>query len=215
MVDRLSKTPDDVDTVDDAARFLDLDRGAPEDEINNRYQELALGLHPDAGGNAEAFKALAKARDMLIQYAGEDQSEAEARTARGEGPFSQSGVSETGKERREQFEDTVEAVKLGLLEEHTGEDLSDFDTLELAIGAGRVSRDEVRAVETALQTRYGVQDLNLDDIAEVIASLIIQGGVSLGDVNKFADSGGVFTTGGKNGGTFGSGPRDGGGTFTH
>jgi len=67
MVDELRGItgPDEILTALDAARFMDVDVEASEEEIEDAFTELTLQIHPDQGGTQELFLALKKSKDIL------------------------------------------------------------------------------------------------------------------------------------------------------
>jgi hypothetical protein len=116
----------------------------------------------------------------------------------------------------ERYRETAEDVKLTFIEEVRGVDLSGYDDVEEAIDGGAITEADVNLVESALQEAYGVENLTLDDIAGVIASLVVTGAVSLGMEGFFTERSGAFSGGGTSsfkggGGAFRSG--NGGGAF--
>lgn len=57
-------------TRDEALQFLGLPDGASPEQIQARFRELALQLHPDRGGNANAVAQLYIARDIALGQSG-------------------------------------------------------------------------------------------------------------------------------------------------
>lgn len=52
-------------------KLLKFDWIPTQEEIKERYKELAKIMHPDAGGNSDDFMMLQEARDKALDYVGE------------------------------------------------------------------------------------------------------------------------------------------------
>lgn len=215
-------TPAKVNTAQDAANLMGLDLSAGEAEIESRFRELSLRWHPDATqldfNTTSLFTALSKSRDMMLSSLGERESEEQAQEARtkdappspGTGGFSEEAAS-----KRDQYRELVPIVKVFFVEQILGIEIN-AQTLGDAVQSGEVSTQQINKVEDILRQNYGVPELELDDIARVVASLIVQGSISLGNVDKFAKTTGVFGGRGregsfKTGGSSGTFRKGGGG----
>jgi DnaJ-domain-containing protein 1 len=55
--------------IEDARQRLGVDAGASQDEIRAAFRAKAARAHPDAGGDAVGWRALVRARDLLLSKA--------------------------------------------------------------------------------------------------------------------------------------------------
>ena len=212
---RLDRDNTAIHDAYEAANFLGVDITASDDEIQQAYRELSLKLHPDIGGNETAFSALGNARDLLIQVEGAEAAQRQRAEARRQGAPSSPGTggfTDSQAERQEAYRDTYEAVKVTFVEEALGINLEQYRTVEGAMSDDIISQADLDTVEETLRQAYGVPELDLDDIARVIASLVVSGTVKMGSARYAAERSGVF--GGRGTGSFGSnmGRFGGGGT---
>lgn len=190
--------PDDLETLQDAAQLLGVDVDASDDEIDSAYQDAVLEFHPDTGGDPELFIAVDRARDYL----------------KGErDPPGGRGVTQ----------DTDEPTET---EDTSTESTSDTGGWRRAAGfdkeASKAVLDSVKKLlrqnttEEALKDKYG-EHATIDRVANILATMIINGAIDLGDVNKMlnegirfgpnadAATGGIFTGDRSGGGLFGGG----------
>lgn len=192
----------------DAANYMGLSVDASRDEVNRRFQSLVLLIHPDQSDDPnaqEAFIDLQNARDMLLSEAGERESESIAEEARAQDAPPSPGSGGWGpdaEEKQEMYRETFEEIKIFFVENILGIVIQ-ADTLEEAIKNGEVTESQMDMVESTLREAYGVPELDLDDIARVLASLIVTGSIRLGSVTRMAERVGVFS--GEGTGVFGRG----------
>ena len=93
-------------------------------------------------------------------------------------------------EEWERYRDTVEDIKLTFLESILQKDLSDYDTVEEAQEAGWVTNAEIGIVEDTLADAYNAPGITLEEIAKVVASLVVTGAINLGEERFFTDRAG-------------------------
>ncbi len=219
--------PDDIrdGSREDAADFLGLTIDDTFEDAEQREQDLALDLHPDTGGTTGLFQALQKAVDIFdetnpgeigtraykeakrqSQDTGEDFGSAYADARKRQRGRDRGADSDTKSKARRQAERAASAAGPGAYASGVGQE--DWDTL-------------VNAVKEKLRQRSGptpyVDEYGLETVAEVMATLIINGAADLGDVEKMLGdddifgattedaTGGTYTTGGRGGGMYGSG----------
>lgn len=205
------------ENAEEAANWLNLDTGASRDEINDRFRDLTLQYHPDGAGSnntTDNFLRLQNARDMLLREPGEMESEQAASEARRGGPETGTSSPFTNAEDTEQFNETKEAVKLMMIEDATGQDMGEYDSVDDAINSGALFVEQVERVNTRLQQKYEDPSMSLDKFAGILATLVVSGAVDLGDMGKMAEETGFFTKGTRRGsgsGFFQSRGRGGGG----
>lgn len=202
---------DDVDSREKAAQLLEVSVDATEDELSPAYRDAVLETHPDTGGSEELFKAVDKARDVL-------QGEADVSDLAGRGgppprDRPDSGGSQAGDSRGAADEPGFGGVGSGKSARGPGG----------SSGFGKkASQEIVDAVETLLRQstteenlkdKYG-EEATIENVAEILATLIQAGGIDLGDVGKMLNDDFQFGTdmGDATGGLFG-GSRSGSGLF--
>lgn len=210
----LELTSEDIDTATDAAEALGLGLTADVETVEDRATELTLRVHPDAGGNADAFIALQEAEQKLLEFEGEDEAEAQAEEVRESGAPGSPGTGGWGpdeEQKQEVYRETVEDVKIFFASNLLDKDIR-ADTFAEARQNQEVTNRDLQIIEEALRQTYGVPDLTLDDIARVLASLIVTGSIRMGSVERMAERSGVF--GGSGMGAFSRGGRRGGEGFS-
>lgn len=202
----------DVVTGNDASTVLGLSLTASEDTIRSRFRDLVVLVHPDSSPfedvssetQTKAFDILTSARDSLIELSREDITEEEAATARARGAPESPGTGGWGpfaEEKQSQYRQTFEQVKIFYAEEFLGKSI-DAETFDRAVETGQVTQENIEFIDDTLREQFGVPELTLDDIARVLASLIVTGSIRLGNIERMADRSSVFA--GK-GGVFGPG----------
>jgi curved DNA-binding protein CbpA len=185
---------DDVKSIDDAQRLFDLEPPITDDDVNDRHTELVLNYHPDTGGGTtELFRAIEKAEDILL---GERAPEEASGKARGQtttpGEPDDEGVGETftggvGGTSSEDFDRLVNLVK---------------DLLR----ANRGKSEEIDSL---------IDQFGMDEVAPLMARLILNGAIDLGDIEKMVSPGGDNRFGSQRGGDerFGRGGSSGDSRF--
>jgi hypothetical protein len=181
--------------VEKAAQLLEVSEDADEDDVQEAYQDAVLETHPDTGGDPDIFIAVDRARDIL---AGE--REAQTGPAKDEAGPSGTETASSGRENQNEWrraagfnkeagEKVLNAVT-GMLNQHT--------------------------TEEALKDKYG-PNATIENVAEIIAAMIVNGAIDLGDISKmlnedirFGPNMGSATGGIFGGGHGGSGLFDGG-----
>jgi len=187
---------------EEAANWMDIDTDSSRESIQKRFRKLTLQYHPDRSGQkntTDNFKRLQNARDMLVSNRGERKSERVAYSSRREEGQTTTESPFTSATDSTQYRATVEAIKLMMLEDATGQDLSEYEGLEDAVDDGEILLEQIERVNTRLQQKYGNPGLNLEMFAGVLATLIVSGAVDLGDVDRMAEEAGFFTPGGRRG----------------
>lgn len=196
----------DIGTGADAATILGLSISADEDEINSRYRDLAVLLHPDSSPfedveqevKVRAFSLISNARDSLIEVSGEGLSEEEAAKARATGAPDSPGTGGWGpfaQERQDLYKETFEQVKLFYAEEFLGRSVNS-ESFEQAVNTGKISQEDLDRIERVLREQFGVPELTLDDIGRVVASLLVSGSIRLGNLSRMAGVSHRFERGG-------------------
>lgn len=153
-------SPDEINSPEDAVDFLGIGGEVTQDKIDSSFQDLSLELHPDAGGTTELFQALQEARDFAEEVKGID--------------FSEEGAGE--------------GVGLGDIFEEGGPDPTpdddiftpdDFDDLKDAIRSTLTSN----FTQEELYERFG-PDADIENLTKVLASLVVNGAITLGDITR-------------------------------
>ena len=203
--DAVEIDPDDVGSAEDAANLMGLPTSASVEEIQDKFTELVLQWHPDQAGEEfrDTFIALQKARDLLVRYAQEGTTEEEAAEARSRGAPESPGTGGFGRaeaEKQEQYRNLYSAIKIFFVENIVGKNI-DTDDFEEAVNRGEITQSDINQVTEVLRQNYGMPDLTLDDMARVLASLVVQGAINFGDVSKMGTMSGAF--GGGDTGAFG------------
>jgi len=113
------------------------------------------------------------------------------------------GVSETKRERdtgrdystgqyyqqeRERYEETKEDVKITFVEQVLQVDLSNYDTVGDAVNDGVITKGDVELVEEVLGEAYNTSGATLDEVAGVVASLVVTGAINLGKRDFFTET---------------------------
>lgn len=189
--------------AEEAARWLEVDLGASEREIQTAFRDLSMEYHPDTTGpnsSTQNFQRLQNARDMLIRNAGESRAERAASESRRTGPSAGPSSPFDSASESEQYEDTVESLKLYFIGEHLGEDLTEYNTVDEAMADNVVYESDIAAVSRQLGAKYGDARIDLDTFVGVVASLIVSGAINMGDMDRMAEESGFFTSGSRRGG---------------
>jgi len=186
--------PDDVETEADAALLLDLEQPVSEDDADSRFTELTLEYHPDTGGSTELFQAIDKAHKILI---GERVPEAQRGPGTGAGTDGSDTTADTGPSRtgpgggtggtgtgrggtRPPPGDQSDRAR----SQASGPSQEEFNNIVSLI------RDYLqRARNSNPQIDQLIEQYGLDNLAEVLSSLIVSGSIDLGDVEKIVGSG--------------------------
>lgn len=202
---------DDVDSREKAAQLLEVSVDATEDEISSAYQDAVLETHPDTGGSEELFKAVDRARDILEGE--ENVSDLAGRGGPPPGDRPDSGGAQARGSGGTDSDSGFGGVGAGSSARGAGG----------SQGFGKeASQEIVDAVETLLRQttteenlkeKYG-ESATIENVAEILATLIQAGGIDLGDVGKMLNDDFQFGTdmGDATGGLFG-GNRSGSSVF--
>jgi hypothetical protein len=59
---------DFLEAVVEAIEFLEIKTPVTKNNINKKFRERAIFLHPDSGGNSKEFIKLIESRDLLISF---------------------------------------------------------------------------------------------------------------------------------------------------
>jgi curved DNA-binding protein CbpA len=180
--------PSQIQSRKKALEFLGLDEEASEDDIESARRELAISLHPDQGGTPELFKALDTAAELAKGGSGSERRESSPSSGFDFDSSGAEGEAGTG------WPGDV-GGKGGASEGGR------FDDLEGTVE--EILREN--AEEEELIDRFG-QNATYENMAEVLAWLIVNGSITLGDVNRIVSARGEAYRGGSStGGVFGKG----------
>lgn len=193
------RTPEDIETVRDAARLLEVDMDASEDEITDAFRDIVPLVHPDQEGTAELFKAADDARELLIATSA-------AGSTPGTGPGTDSPRSGAG---------------TGTAGASPGATAGTGAAGSTAPGAGQSPGEDLvdnieemlrqQMTEQELRDKY-FQDTEFRDVAEILASLVLSGNIDLGSLERMVSGDERFSSniGSSTGGNF---SRGGGSNF--
>lgn len=216
--------PEDVTSLQKARQLLEVDADSSESEIQSAYQDAVLETHPDTGGDAELFKAVDDAKDIIDGEkepsggSGSDRTRPDTGPSRSGGPTGGTGATQ------DQGSGGGSGAGFGGFGASTGRQSEGPDREVLFRAVKNLLT--TNTTEENLKDKYG-PNASIDNVADILTDLILAGGLELGDVRKmlndefeFGDNlgdatGGLFggSTGagnifGRGGGLGSSDPRD-------
>lgn len=197
----------EVRTGSDAITVLAIDPSASRKEIRNRWGNVVRLLHPDRDPIYEegvedvivsrSLGIAHAARDLILELKERGIEEGEVASARAEGPPDSPGSGGWGpfaEEKQEEYRTTFQIVKVFFAEQFLGKSIPE-DSFDEAVRKGFVTDEDLDLIEDALRQQYGVPELTLDDIARVVASLVVTGSMRLGNLSRMASRTGIFGKG--------------------
>jgi len=225
--------PDDIQSQEDALRLLGIDETATEDEIDEAVDDLFFEAHPDGDGTTELFQAVQLAQsalkgDTLISPSGggtgEMATDAMDISIVGASPSSADTTVDTQEPDADtDFGDFGGAGGSGGDTRTTANDFGGFgsdegfggESVGFRGGPGvdpEVIVEEVKDILRenadieAIKEQYG-EIANFDNVAEIIATQVLQGNLTLGDVERMVGEGErVGSTESATGGLFSDNP---------
>jgi hypothetical protein len=191
---------DDIQSESDAARLLEIDVDADDGEIDSAFRDASLETHPDLGGDAEIFKAVKKAEDILQGRVDPEGGTAQDQQQKGGRGSDGAATQDPGGGRGGDFGGFAGSRQRQ--QEGPDPDVV-FDAVFNLL--------ETQTTEERLKDKYGPL-ADMESVAEVLTGLIIAGGLDLGDVRKMLDEGFSFgsSMGEATGGLFGGPATDAG-----
>lgn len=182
MVDTTNvEEPDDLTSKQRAAELLEVEVGVSEDELQSAYQDAVLESHPDTGGDAELFKAVDDAREILlgerqpVGSSGPNNNGGGTQTRPGTtGRGGAGGTGATGASGAGQ-------AGFGGFGGDTGQRQDGPDREVIYNAIRNLLRQQTS--EERLKDKYG-PEASMENVAAILTELIIAGGIDLGDVRK-------------------------------
>lgn len=194
------------------AEIFEIDQTTTEKDVKSLRQKYAQDLHPDSLSDelAEEYKdkydganfpfiCVNKAYDVyevvgletLKRVVSESGAGAEQRaretTARED--VWEGFAGRQGSTDWEEFRDTKEAVKLGLLAQTFNIDLTMYDSVDEAMEDMAISEEHIERMDEAILETYSY-DVEFDEFAKILAGLVQQGSIPLGSVLHMWRTGG-------------------------
>jgi len=207
--------PDDLTSIEKARQLLEVSSDASDSEIQSAYQDAVLETHPDTGGDAELFKAVDDAKDIIDGEIDPAESSDSGSGRSGTGP-SRSGPTDPGGTSTQGQGSTGGAGSgFGGFGADTGRQTEGPDREVVLNGVRNLLRQNTD--EETLKGKYG-PNASMENVAEILTDLIMAGGLELGDVQKMLNDEFEFgtnlgdATGGLFGGSTGAGNIFGGGS---
>lgn len=195
---------EEVDTYRDCAKILGVDLDATDEEIDDKFTELVKEWHPDIGGDNDVMAAITTASSNLKDF-NADTDDPDRRIIRGPGGSAKKGTGAST---------TTGASATGSAKQAGKSDDSGSQSRQSGQQGGKKTYEDIKdAVEKRLRNsgQYHplIAEFGYEAVAEVLAFVIINGGATLGDVNKFMQGGDFFSanTNRATGGTYATGSR--------
>jgi len=200
--------PEDITSVQKARQLLEVDADASESEVQSAYQDAVLETHPDTGGDAELFKAVDDAKDIIDGEIEPADGGGSGVDSPGTGPSRGSSAGSGAGATQGSAGDSASGAGFGGFGANTGRQTEGPDREVVLNGVRNLLRQNTD--EETLKDKYG-SNASMENVAEILTDLIMAGGIELGDIRKMLNDEFEFgsnlgdATGGLFGGTTGAG----------
>jgi len=207
--------PEDITSIQKARQLLEVDADASESEVQSAYQDAVLETHPDTGGDAELFKAVDDAKDIIDGEIDPAEGPDSGGTRPGTGPSRSGPTDPGGASTQGQGATGGSGTGFGGFGASRTRDDDGPDREVILNGVRNLLRQNTD--EETLKDKYG-PNASMENVAEILTDLIIAGGIELGDIRKMLNDEFEFgsnlgdATGGLFGGSSTSGNIFGGGS---